>query len=201
MRYYYNRKATADASYRLKTSDLKKWGMLTGEESFEKITWTRDRPSKTLSVNIGVYITNDDPFVILLYTLTDRNGNKTDYKYEVSLVTTLCNFGGVRYWFACLVCHSRVGVLYLPPGEVRFLCRHCYNLSYHSRNRCTMESFGDTSRQIDKLRSEIKRWSYRGRPTRKVRRLQALERKMRILGSCAMMRIERLTRKIMSRRG
>jgi hypothetical protein len=154
--------------------------MLSKEESFNKTTWMSSRTGKKTSIIVGVYIT-DDPYVRLVYSVTDRNGNKTDYNYEVSLVTTPCYYGGKRWWFACLVCGRRVGVLYMAPGDTRFYCRHCNNLSYHSRNRCTMEAFGDTSRQIDKLRSEIKRWSYRRRPTRKVRRLQALQRKMRIL--------------------
>jgi len=55
-----------------------------------------------------------------------------------------------------------------------------------------MEAFGHTSRQIDKLRSQIKRWTWRGRPTRKVRRLQALERKAGVLGGYAMAQIDRL---------
>ncbi len=127
-----------------------------------------------------------------MYTLTDRGGNKTDYGYTVSLVTTPCNFGGVRYWFGCPSCGRRVAVLYLAPGDVYFRCRHCNNLSYHSRNRCTMELFGHTSRQIEKLQSEIKRWTWRGRPTRKVRKLRALKRKEGILASQAWIQVERL---------
>lgn len=48
-----------------------------------------------------------------------------------------------------------------------------------------------SSRQIDKLRPQIKRWTWQGRPTRKVRRLHALERKMGVLGGQAMTRLER----------
>jgi len=33
-------------------------------------------------------------------------------------------------------------------------------------------------KQIEELRSDIKRWTYRGRPTRRVRRLLALEERM-----------------------
>ena len=144
------------------------------------ISWTSNRPGKTPTVFFLVDIT-DEPLVILMYTLTGRDGKKTDYKYAVSLVTTPCNFGGVRYWFGCPSCGRRAAVLYLAPGDIYFMCRHCNNLSYNSRNCCPMESFGETSRQIDKLRSQIKRQTWRGRPTRKVRRLQALERKIKIL--------------------
>jgi hypothetical protein len=195
MRYYYNRKATADASCSLKMSKLRKDGMLSGEAT-GKTSWTSNQTSKTIAtVLFGVYLT-DEPCIILIYTLTDRNGNKTDYNDKISLVTTPCNFGGVRYWFGCPSCGRRVGVLYLVPGDVYFRCRHCNNLSYHSRNRCRLGTFGHTSREIDGLRSEIKRWTWRGRPTRKVRRLQALERKMRILSGPIMARIERFTARL-----
>ncbi|MFX0196162.1 MAG: hypothetical protein ACFFCW_08570 [Candidatus Hodarchaeota archaeon] len=190
-RYYYNSKTTADESYRLKMSFLRKEGMLSGQVT-EKISWTSSRTGKKTTVLLLVDVTTDDPFVILMYTLTDRGGNKTDYGYTVSLVTTPCNFGGIRYWFACPSCDRRVAVLYLAPGDVYFRCRHCNNLSYHSRNRCTMELFGHISRQIEKLRSEIKRWTWRGRPTRKVRKLRALKRKEGILASQAWIQVERL---------
>ena len=191
MRYYYNRKATADESCRLKISELRNDGMLLPGYSWETKIWSSNRTDKKTIISLAVDIT-DDPYVRLLYSVTDRNGNETDYDYQVSLVTTPCYFGGVRYWFSCLYCGRRVAVLYLAPGDVYFRCRHCNNLSYHSRNRCTMGSFGHTSRQIDQLRSEIKRWTWQGRPTRKVIRLQALERKMSALSGPVMSRIDKL---------
>jgi len=189
LRYYYNRKATADESCDLSIFRLRKMGMLSGQTT-GKISWTSSMTGKTTTVLLLVDVT-DEPFAILSYTVTDQNGNKTDYDYQVSLVTTPCNFGGVRYWFVCPDCWRCVGVLYLPPGEVRFACRHCNNLSYHSRNRCPVETFGHTSRQIDELRNQIKRWTWRGRPTRKARKLHALESKMRVLSGPVMARIGR----------
>ena len=190
MRYYYNRKATTNESCRLTMSYLKKRGMLTGEESIEKISWTSSMTGKTtvalLTVNVG-----DDPHIRIVYAVTDRKGNKTDYDCEASLLTTDCNFGGVRYWFGCPSCGRRVAVLYLAPGDVYFRCRNCNNLSYRSRNRCRLESWGETSRQIERLQSEIKRWTWRGRPTRKVRRLETLKRKAGMLGAQTMTRLDR----------
>ena len=51
-------------------------------------------------------------------------------------------------------------------------------LSENLENREAVEAWGHASRQIEKLYDEIKRWRWRGRPTRKVRRLRALERRM-----------------------
>ena len=196
-RYYWRTKPTAEESLDLSVYGLKRRGMLTGHAAVE-ITWVSSRSGKESTVSVIVDIT-DDPIVTLIYTITDREGNTTDYKEEISLLTTPCNYGGVRYWFACPCCHERVGALYLAPGNVYFMCRHCNNITYRSRNRCRMETFGHTSRQIDKLRSEIKRWTWRSRPTRKVRRLRTLERKAGLLGRHAMAWLDRLEARISKR--
>jgi len=195
VRYFYNSKATADASCRLKISELRKDGMLSSGYSSETRIWSSNRTDKKTIIGVAVDIT-DDPYARLIYTVTDRDGKRTDYDDKVNLVTTPCYFGGVRYWFGCPWCGRRVGVLYLAPGDVNFRCRHCNNLSYHSRNNCSVAKFGVTSREIDKLRSQIKRWTWRGRPTRKVRRLHALERKMRVLSGPVMAGIEKLTARL-----
>jgi len=188
MRYYYNRKATVEESYDISTKYLKQMKLLSGKHS-TSITWTHNQSNKTSTVGLDIDVT-DDPHIRLYYTTTDRDGTKTDYDYEVSLVTTDCYFGGVRYWFGCDSCGRRVGVIYLAPNDTHFRCRHCNNLSYRSRNRCNLESFGHISRQVDKLRSEIKRWTYEGKPTRKVRQLQKAEQKAARYGGYAMSHIE-----------
>lgn len=192
MRYYYSRKATADESCRLTMSSLRKDGILSSGYVTGTRIWTSSMTGKRTIISFAVDIT-DDPYIRLVYSVTDREGNKTDYDYEVSLVTTPCNFGGLRYWFGCPSCGRRVAVLYLAPGDVYFRCRHCNNLSYHSRNESSpFAILGVTDREIKRLRSEIKRWTWRGRPTRKVRRLHALERKMGMLSGPIRVRMEKL---------
>jgi len=191
MRYYYHRKPTAEASCDLTIFRLRKWGMLSSGQTTAKTSWTSSMTGKTTTVSLLVDVTNE-PFVILMYTLTDRDGNKTKYNPTVELTTTPCNFGGKRYWFLCPICYSRVGALYLPRGDVHFACRDCNDITYDSRSRSSMALFGHTSRQIDKLRSQIKRWTWRGRPTRKVRMLQALERKMGVLSGPVKARIDKI---------
>ena len=183
MRYYYNSKTTVEESCRLKISKLRKDRMLSGQAT-GKISWTSNRPGKIPPVLLLVDVTTDDPFVILMYTLTDRNGNKTDYTREVSLLVTPCNFGGIRYWFTCPVCSRRVCNLYRPPGDIYFCCRGCHNLSYHSRNESRLGRFGNigynivAERKIEELYGQIKRWTYKGKPTKKARKLQALRAKV-----------------------
>jgi len=137
-------------------------------------------------------------YVKFNYTVTDRNtGEKTDYDYKVQLTTTPCNLGGVRYWFICplskngVYCGRRVAKLYCAPGTNYYGCRHCYNLSYERRNESRHGKFGvlgaflKVDRQIKELNKSIKRWTWSGRPTRKVRKLQALEQKMNVCMSAS----------------
>jgi hypothetical protein len=194
-RWYYNKKATVEASCDLTIFQLKKRGMLKGGRTATTVTWVTQNTGKESRIALEVNMISR-PYARFKYSLTDREGNSTPYDFEVSLITTPCNFGGVRYWFACPMCGRRVGGLYLAPGDRHFICRHCNNLTYHSRNRSGMGLFGHTSRQIDKLRSEIKRWTWRGRPTRKVRRLCALERKMGVFGVQAVTRLERFAARL-----
>jgi hypothetical protein len=132
-----------------------------------------------------------DNYVRFQYTTTDLNtGEKVEYDYKVALTTTPCNLGGVRYWFICplnkngVYCGRRVAKLYKAPRGNYFGCRHCYNLSYESRNECRLGRFGQlgyllkAERQYEDLRNTVKRWTYKGIPTKKVRRLNAMAKRM-----------------------
>ena len=180
-RYYWHRKSTVEEALDVTISKLKKRGMLEGDHSVSVITWVNSLTGKESHVVADVHMTSE-PYVEFIYIAPDREGNITHYNTEASLVTTPCNLGGFRYWFACPMCWRRVGGLYIAPGERSFMCRHCNSLSYHSRNESNVFGIlGITDRKMKKLQSEIKRWTWRGRPTRKVRRLLALQRKTGIL--------------------
>ena len=62
-------------------------------------------------------------------------GTITRVGTTIHLVRTPAINQGERLWFSCPVCHKRVGQLYLPPGRTMFLCRHCHNLTYESRQK------------------------------------------------------------------
>ncbi len=188
-RYYWSKKTTVEDSTKLSISKLKEFGLLGGCCS-TGLTWTRKLSGHTNSVGIVVDVL-DEPYVKLNYTITDRNsGEKTDYDYKVQLTTTPCRYGGVRYWFICplsingVYCGRRVGTLFLTPGGRYFGCRHCYNLSYESRNECRLGRFGQlgyllkAERQYEDLRNTVKRWTYKGVPTKKVKRLNAMAKRM-----------------------
>ncbi|MFH1716532.1 MAG: hypothetical protein ABIF19_04210 [Planctomycetota bacterium] len=185
-RYYWDSKSTIEDCTQLSIFKLKEFGLLTGW-SATTLTWTRRLSGHESS--IGIVVDTEDLYAKVNYTVTDRNsGEKTDYDYRISLATTPCHFGGLRYWFICplskngVYCGRRVGTLYLAASGKYFGCRHCYDLSYESRNETRSGMFGAyggvlrAERQTEDLRSQIKRWTWRGRPTRKVRRLEKLEK-------------------------
>lgn len=188
-RYYYHKKQTSEQCCGLSICNLKKYGLLTGYDS-GTISWTNSRTGQVTIVTLTADL-QDATYVRLEYTLTDNAGNKTDYESEVGLVKTTCNYGGERFWFGCPWCDRRVATLYLPPGEAEFRCRHCYNLTYWSRNRSRIAQWGYIGRERENLQSQIKRWTWRGRPTRKVRKLLNLQQKEGILAGAEIARLKR----------
>jgi len=49
---------------------------------------------------------------------------------KINLVTSNTNYKGVRFWFECPKCYSRIGVLYMHPLTKEIGCRKCLNLDY-----------------------------------------------------------------------
>ena len=152
----------------------------------EELLWRRNQQHRVV-----VSTFEGEKYVRFYYTLTNRSsGEKTDYDYKVALTTTRCNFGGVRYWFICplsrngVYCGRRVAKLYKAPGANYFGCRHCYNLSYESRNEPRFARPGGigypikAERLYEELYKETKRWTYKGKPTKEARRLKILEQRM-----------------------
>lgn len=136
------------------------------------------------SGSIGIYVlTGEENYARLFYTHTDSwSGEKAEMDYRVRLVTTPCRYGGKRYWFLCplvrngIPCERRVGVLY---GEKYFGCRYCYDVAYNAQFEGGRIRTGSvTEPDVKKAYNEIKRFYYRGAPTRRYRRYMRLREKM-----------------------
>lgn len=138
------------------------------------MSWTSGFSGNKSSVGVEISTHGDEPYLRIHYTQTEQDGTKQDFDYKIPLTTTPCHFGGCRFWFVCpwyangKYCGKRVGLLYL--GDKYFACRHCYNLTYNSRN---LSGFSKVAGQIisapdlDRLGTEIKREYYAGKMTRK----------------------------------
>jgi len=71
--------------------------------------------------------------VFLTYRYRANGSEWESLNYPVTLDSTPCTYGNLRYWFHCpaVGCGRRVALLYL--GGRYFACRHCYNLAYASQ--------------------------------------------------------------------
>lgn len=131
-RWGWHRKKTAiEDCLALETTSLLREGLLKREKDVSGVFDWRSRKS---SVGFSLLWRHDKPLLRLRYTAI---GESVDTVYP--MIATDPHFGGVRWWFVCPLivngqaCRRRVGKLYLPPRGKYFGCRHCYGLSYRSR--------------------------------------------------------------------
>lgn len=176
-RYYWSKKEEADSLKQVSVSFLRKHGYFNEGWHSGTITWSRNG-EKTGNISAQSFIGEYEQYVKFIYTQTDRHtGEKNDFDYKIPLTASPCYFGGKRYWFTCpwyangVYCGRRVGVLYL--GGKHFACRHCYDLTYNSRNLSGISKVaGQTISfpELDKLEIEVKRRHYAGKMTRRYKR-------------------------------
>lgn len=185
-------KTEADELKKITVSFLRKHGYF--ENSSYKggnITWTSSLSGK--QNDVGINVSTIENFLRIYYTQTDRNTQeKKDFDYKIPLTTTPCNYGGKRYWFICPwykngnYCGKRVGVLY-KDGDY-FACRHCYNLTYSSRNLSgNYKKFGNiSSYDVNKAFKKVKRSYYNGKPTKNYLSYLKKEQKLEnaLIGIC-----------------
>ncbi len=60
------------------------------------------------------------------------------------------NYGGERKWFLCPRCDARVAILY--GADVKFYCRHCYQLPYASQGEDYLDRM---QRKADKINLKL----------------------------------------------
>lgn len=175
-RYYYGKKTTAEECKTISIFRLKEWCLLKYTYRGGVITWTNGWGEKS-SINYTLDL--EEEYFELDYRIRSGGDEEwTNIKCKIPIVSTSCNYGGKRYWFKCSVfnngiyCGRRVGKLYLGSGSNYFACRHCYNLSYDSRNINRRDSFGflwqsiKLEKEIEKLEEKIKIPYRKGLPTK-----------------------------------
>lgn len=173
-----NMQLEADFVNQLRISPLKKEGYLTRSLA-GTVRWGEE--DKTSALRLESHMEEYHPYIRLLYSQTDDEGNKQSFDYKIFLHRTTCNYGGYRYWFMCPLARSgmtcgRLSTVLYKAGNY-FGCRRCYNLTYQSRKHNSRSSltFWFRSRKamnkMEKLELEIKRREYAGKPTNKQRQL------------------------------
>lgn len=192
-RYYWSKKSEADSLKKIQVWWLKKHGYLDGGWRMGRIKWTNNWSGNESSISFHSSIYDYENHLRLMYTKTNDDGSKQSFDYKIPLTTTPCYFGGKRYWFICpwyangIYCGRRVGVLYLD-GDY-FACRTCYDLSYSSRNK-SKNKLGWAvdllfkSDEIAEKKANLRVKFWRGKPTKKYRKLD--QKEQRALGGMYM---------------
>lgn len=177
-RYYPNKKIEADSLYKISVYDLNKAKLFSNNLNIGYAKWGKTFFRCEFIVNEKINLQNNYMYLNLDYTEQGESIN-----YNVPLVTTACYFGGKRYWFICPLvvngkpCEKRVGVLY-KCGKY-FGCRHCYNLSYRSRNNRPSEvgflgKYLDNIEEIERIKNHLSTPVYKGQETKKYKKLKSL---------------------------
>lgn len=147
-----------------------------GSISYGSMSWSMNG-EPTGNIRYSVCIPEfGDGYINLTYKIKGWHEPEEDYRdydYQVDLDRVRCNLGGFRWYFKCLYCRRRVGILYMH-GDY-FVCRHCANLSYQSCNenkryRYRMFRAITDEDKAYELYQEVKREYYNGKPTRKYKR-------------------------------
>lgn len=180
-------KAIAEQSNALSIFWLKKNKHLPqkgGWHPYGSIKWTYGMSGNESSIGFIVKINgSDSDNVRLQYIHTSRGtSEKESMDYKVELTTTSCNYGGKRYWFICPLskdgkyCGRRVGVLF-SIGKW-FGCRHCGEIAYAKQMEGGKFRWNGVSiPDIGRAEKEVKRYYYKGKPTRKYKRLIKINEK------------------------
>jgi hypothetical protein len=147
--YGSGRHSNIDSTDDCRSIDVRKWqrqGLLRTDQSFS-CSWSRNGKS-----NGQINVRLKPEAMWLSYSCRVRDGDWQYLDYAVGLQTTVCHYGGKRYWFSCpaIGCGKRVAVLYI--GNKYFACRKCYQLAYSSQ-RETVED--RAVRNVDKIRDKL----------------------------------------------
>jgi hypothetical protein len=122
----------------------------------QALQWTRrgaTAPWATVEVRLELESCRGTAW--LRYDVHHASRRTGPQKYPVALVSTPCNFGGVRWWWICPATGRRVRKIYLPNGGARFLSPRggWHNLAYASQRR---DKMGRIHARISRLYARLK---------------------------------------------
>lgn len=129
-----------------------------------------------LPVSMGVQYTTTN-------STTDDDPKACDY--WISIISTPCNYDGVRFWFICpgwkngIACRRRCRKSYLSPRGHVFASRVCHELTYESRRKSGSLFYELIERPMnihDKALAELKRSRASDRQERNFQRMEWADR-------------------------
>src|SRR6187551_1948058 len=174
---------STNANKRISISFLKQQGYFEpGQKTYGTCNFNiNGEPTGSISIMVN---TIEEPYLQLAYTQTDHTtGEKTDIDYKVKLVRVKSNLGkGYRYYFLCPFSLKQCEIIYMAYGSLYFKHRKAYKHQIYYPQQ--MESkmgrcfrYHSIERQIEEMYLGKKKSHYRGRKTRRMKRIELLEKK------------------------
>lgn len=156
----YSFRTTVDECRVLDVAEFNREGFLDEAYAFAgpgTSTWRRDGEEVASIGWERTSTSSNRPALRLFYTVRPDTDDPREIDYLVPLEYTECHFGGRRPWFECPGegCGERVGKLYKPPRGDLFLCRHCYDLAYESRQRSGEFHFENITKPFQRQQEAI----------------------------------------------
>lgn len=166
---------------RFSIHDLKRLGML--RDGFNgSMIWTQNG-EKVASIGLRVHLTGEEPAVLLHYTLTDTKEAVADWVRLHYQPSNLPGHTGGYWMFICPAMDKPCRVLFLHGGHFksrealpRGTLYKCQTTSPYFRKLGYVFDYSDTMNALeDNLRKPYGKMFYRGKPTRKTRRLMKMD--------------------------
>ncbi|MCK0130395.1 hypothetical protein MWU59_02675 [Flavobacteriaceae bacterium F08102] len=153
-----------------------------------QIEWTDNS-----SAGFECKCTKSEKWLRLYYTVTDIEGEKTDYDYKIHITTVPSNLGkGEVLYFVCPESAKRARILYSAYRYPKYVHRDWYlenhNVRiYYTTQQCAKRDYynnryHDLRKQVDKLENELftkhRKPLYKGKPTKDFMKLYKLRKQM-----------------------
>jgi hypothetical protein len=184
-RYYYWewRDSVGDYSKTIDIKFLKKYWYLDVWIKYRK-WWLQWNKNWKDSWNIGVEVTKWETTwkVRVIFSQTNNQWEVKQFDYTIPLVSTPCNYWGVRWWLLCPCKWNRCSILYKQNNWI-FASRKTLNLCYSEqkeskRYRYMWFVMWDAFTKIEVIRRTMKYPMRNGKFTKKALRIIKLKQKM-----------------------
>lgn len=135
---WHDKKRTVEDCWAISIKTLLRDGWLQRGDTAGSLWWEDGTGKKLSAVSFTLQTDQERAWLTLRYKFTSGPFAGREIAEPVRLQYTRPNYGGRRWWFTCPLvvngraCGRRVAKLYLPPGELYYGCRHCYDLTYRS---------------------------------------------------------------------
>lgn len=147
--------------------------------------WTDANGDSCGNISIMSVFKDEEKYIQLNYTLTERNGDKIDRNYKIAIEGIKSNLGkGYNYYFLCPVSDRRCKILYMAYGSHYFKARESYqNRIYYdcqivSKQYYPMQRYFTLEKRLEKLCGKKYRETYKGRTTRSLKRIDKVEQEL-----------------------